>query len=289
MMRNLPAKLLARRNRDRAGAILDKLDSADQNADALIDAYLDRELPPERSAELFKTLRSNRQAADRFDSMQKLVDDLRRPVEAPDLTASILSEVGRRRGWLPEPMRRAVTFGRLSAAACFLLLLGGLFVVDRIAPDSTPFPTGPEPITNLVSTGRAEAAAGIQNFAGVFDTLREPETVLTRRAACDADRPQRAWDSAVVLPRERSASPRRMQFIAHACSTGEDSPRAVVFRMHMNPDYTIRFESKQQESLGNEARFITVGIQSAGEAPAWARFARPAAGKQAPAGHIERE
>lgn len=163
--------------------------------DELIDAFFDREAG---GADLSDALKRSAPAAGRVERIQSMLDELRRPTRSRDLSASILAEVGRRRPWLPASMRRFVTGGRLAAAACFLLFVGGAFYAQRIAPDSVRFTTEPAPLTDLVSAGRADAASGMRTLAAAIDCVREaassPKCVAETLA-----RPAPSWDQTILI------------------------------------------------------------------------------------------
>lgn len=163
--------------------------------DHLVDAFFDKELS---GAELSGALKRDKPAAARFERIQSMLDDLRRPVRTRDFSASILAEVGRRRPWLPASMRRFVSVGRLAAAACFLLFVGGAFYAERIAPDTMRLTNEPAPLTELVSAGRADATSGIRTLAEAFESVRGAACGAQRNAEAEL-RPTQPRDQSILI------------------------------------------------------------------------------------------
>jgi len=151
-----------------------------ESIDSLVDAVLDREIEGADRERIESLIRQNREASQQLDQTQAALDAVRSPVRAPDLTASILDEVGRRRGWLDRPALRLVTVGRMAMAASFLLLVTAAFVTERVAPEAVRFSETPAPVTQLLETGHAEATNSLRNVARVFDSLKSPKP-----QACD--------------------------------------------------------------------------------------------------------
>lgn len=154
----------------------DRRAESKRRADELVDAYFDRELKPEDTRLFFESIQSNDNARRRFESTQRALDSLRTPVDAPDLSQSILAEVGRRRGWLPSRLRRYVTFGRVSIAACFLLMLTGAFIVERESPGALQLEEPEAPLTHLVQASRDEAAMGLNQFTSALESVRQSQS-----------------------------------------------------------------------------------------------------------------
>ncbi len=199
MLRRSLANLFGRRQ-------VERVESPTQaDLDAMIDSFFDRELDHESRRNLDAVLESQPRERDRFDTVQDLIDDLRRPVRAPDFTSSVLAEVGRRRPWMPAPLRRYVTAGRMGLAASFLVALAGAWMIERQTPGVYDLREQPAPLTQLVNAGRADAAAGLTALTGAVESLREipaPEA------------PQRTKSVTVVMsfaqsePRNCASTPR---------------------------------------------------------------------------------
>lgn len=157
--------------------------------DELVDAFFDRQLDEGSREKFFVMLRGDLRKCADVAKTQRMISALREPLEAPDLTASIMAQVARRRGFLPERLRRMVKAGRLAAAACVLLALLGVAMLHRFAPESVSVVERPAPVSGVVTNSAHEAAAGVQNFTGAVDEVRakiaEPAAELGRLLSAD--------------------------------------------------------------------------------------------------------
>lgn len=136
--------------------------------DELVDAFFDRELPLNESSRLFSSLRNDPAKAREIVGTQRALDALRQPVKAPDLSSKILAEVGRKKGWLSSQQRRTLSFGRVATAAALLLMVSGVFVLQRVAPQFTESGTRPAPIHELSAAVPADTAGAGRNVAAAF-------------------------------------------------------------------------------------------------------------------------
>ncbi len=136
-----------------------------------VDDFFDRGLTSEHASRLLRALHRDRDARRRFDQTQSFLDDLRRPVDCPDFTGAVLSEVGMRRGFLPHSARRLVVVGRYAVAACLLLSLTGMLVARRNAPEAFPTAGLPTPLTGVVDAGRSEAMKGLDSVSGAIHSI----------------------------------------------------------------------------------------------------------------------
>lgn len=100
------------------------------------------------------------------DSFDPGIDELRRGVEAPDLSESILSEVDRRRGWLSARQRRFVALARWGTAAAAVGILAGVFAAQRFTPVEEIVGPAPErPLLDLMTTMQAETSVAVQSVS----------------------------------------------------------------------------------------------------------------------------
>ena len=112
---------------------------------------------------------SSRPARDsfrQFDDFDDLRDHLRSvPDDAlvPDLTAQILGEVGRRRGWLGRGQRRLVFATRVLIGAAALGAVAGALVLQQRAPVEFATVEQPRPLGSLVRTVTTETQP-MRNF-----------------------------------------------------------------------------------------------------------------------------
>ncbi len=147
--------------------------NASHQLEELLNAYFDRELPPEEEAALARLLEQDARAARFFGESESAIDALRSPVKAPDLSSRILTEVGRRRGWLGARLQRFVAVGRVAIAACLLLALAVTLTAKRFAPDAAIFPQGPSTITDVAQCAADDTKCSMSDFLAAFDQVGE--------------------------------------------------------------------------------------------------------------------
>jgi hypothetical protein len=169
----------------------------------LVDRLFDRELDEGSRETLFKLLRADLSRCAEVAKTQRMISALREPIEAPDLTDRIMARVGRRRAFLPERLRRMVTVGRLMAAACVLLCVLAVAIIQRSAPDALRLSRQDKPLTNVIESGRNDAVRNAGRLAGIV-TSRPPENAAPRRPVLGALTPGRT--SVQVLPRQRETA-----------------------------------------------------------------------------------
>ncbi|MFG0275158.1 MAG: hypothetical protein ACF8QF_08875 [Phycisphaerales bacterium] len=138
--------------------------------DEAVDALLDREIAPADLPTALALIASDPAASARLERMRSMFDDLRAPVEAPDLSRRVLGEVGRRRRWMTPGLQHVVTAGRLALAASLLATVATTLVLERMHPDAAVF-GGPEatPLASVVDAGRQEARLGLEQVGGLLD------------------------------------------------------------------------------------------------------------------------
>lgn len=139
--------------------------------DDAIDRYLDGEMLPEESCELFEQLRDDPLKAHELRSIRDAIGALGEPVEAPDLTKKIMVRVNRRKGLLTRTAWRRVALARYAAAAAMLLTLTGVLLVQRWSPEATRLVDEPMPVHELAESVELSAMS-----VGRAST-REPGTV----------------------------------------------------------------------------------------------------------------
>lgn len=144
----------------------------DARLDALLDAFFDKELSVDDSSDLFKGLRTSPKKAREFASTRRFVEELRRPVDAPDLTRDILAKVHAKRPWLRDRDVWGVRLGRLGLVAMLLLVLGGVLLQRRATPDAPVWNAGPAPLTDLVRSSGEATQRTRENAQAALATLR---------------------------------------------------------------------------------------------------------------------
>lgn len=107
------------------------------------------------------------------DPLDGVLRELSRPVEVPDLTASILREVGRQRPFVPPRSRLWMKRARLAAGVALVVGLSGIALVQRLAPDSTVWAGRPAPLTDLLD----------EKFAPAGERVRQIQSVATMNSS----------------------------------------------------------------------------------------------------------
>ena len=149
----------------------------------LVDRFFDRELDEGSREKFFGMLRADLSRCAEVAKTQRMISILREPIEGPDLTGEIMSRIARRRGFLPERLRRMITASRLAAAACVLLAVLGLAVARRVSPDTFRLGRVERPISGVIESGKTDAASV---HAAWSEAVAAPITAITlegRRAS----------------------------------------------------------------------------------------------------------
>jgi hypothetical protein len=131
----------------------------------LVDAFFDRELDEGSRERFFKMLRADLETCAQVAKTQRMLSQLRQGVDAPDLTGRIMGELAARDRFLPARLRRLVKAGRFGIAACLLLGVLGIAAVQRYHPGALRLVHEPTPVGDVISSGKNEAAAGVQVLA----------------------------------------------------------------------------------------------------------------------------
>lgn len=140
-----------------------------------IDALFDGELTDAQQRKLLVHLRDDAEACCEIAETRRAVSLLRDEPAAPDLTATILARVHRRRGFLPERWRRMITVGRAAAAAGLLCAVAAYALLHRHGPDPA-FSPDPAPVSELVERAKADASQGFRAVAGMIGPVTaQPE------------------------------------------------------------------------------------------------------------------
>jgi len=158
----------------------------DARLDALLNAFFDKELGADESGDLFKGLRKSPKKAREFAATRRMVEDLRAPVHAPDLTRDILAAVHQRRPWLRDRDVWGVRLGRLGLVAALLLVLGGVLLQRRATPDAPVWNAGPAPLTELVRSSSEATQRTRHDAQAAIASIRADASlfgVAPRRAA----------------------------------------------------------------------------------------------------------
>lgn len=115
-----------------------------ESDEAIVQAYFDRDpaLPHEA---LREAIRRSPRVAEEIGRTQRIVNALRSPVGAPDLSRPILDAVDRERSFVPPRMRRRVSAVRVAIAAS---IIGGTGLIALLHSVSRPHPVivAPDPV-----------------------------------------------------------------------------------------------------------------------------------------------
>jgi hypothetical protein len=142
----------------------------------LVDAFFDRELDEGSRERFFKMLRSDLEACAQVAKTQRMLSQLRENIDTPDLTGRIMGELSARDRFLPARLRKMVKAGRLAVAACLLLGVLGVAGARRAWPDAFRRVTNEAtPVSDVIASGRTEAAAGVQVIADAMNLGGAPE------------------------------------------------------------------------------------------------------------------
>ncbi len=136
----------------------------DRVSEDLVDSFFDRELNEGARDQFFKRLRSELPRCAEVAKTQRMISMLREPTEQRDVSSRVLSELSRRKRFLPERLRRMVTTGRLMAAGIALAFVLGVAIVDREAPGFFRLTPQPKPVSGLVNSSAADARLGMQQI-----------------------------------------------------------------------------------------------------------------------------
>jgi hypothetical protein len=116
----------------------------------------------------------------RLRDIQHVMDELREPIAAPDLTSTILGRVHDERPFLSPRVRRLLWVGRAGAAAIAIGAALGIIMTRRELPDIA---AEPAPISDLANSCGAHASsvclyqfrsAGLLSFPAVSGSLSAP-------------------------------------------------------------------------------------------------------------------
>jgi len=125
---------------------------------------LDRELSGAERRDLTARLRQDPRSLDELIEARRMLEMLREPVVAPDLTDRVLAGVERRRGFLSTRLRRRVRAGRAAVAASVLLGLFGLAVAHRLDPGLFRLHSTSTPVADLGAAVRADSLESRQRL-----------------------------------------------------------------------------------------------------------------------------
>ena len=215
--------------------------------DHLIDAVLDGEASADDRRFLFAALRRDEQSQARLDSTRRAVDALRLAsapeddAAPPDLTASILGEVDRRKGLFGRGGLRAMSVARAAIAAGLMLAGVGVFVAHRMAPDTVSLTPRVTPISDVVRALPAEPTGAMSSLRTAADSLRAAVAAPAQHAV-EARACPEAWRCALQagFNRAKQAGPSIPDDGAPGWTITHLSPEAVWLESVGRADAGVR-------------------------------------------------
>ena len=126
----------------------------------------------------------------KLHEIQGVINSLREPVQAPDLTDAILSRVEVERPFTDPAERGWIWAGRASVAAGLLLLLGAVFMLHAMSPKSTTWAGRSAPLSAVIDNAEVEVGQGLQTIkaqlASVSNCVPRVEVPGCRPATVDS-------------------------------------------------------------------------------------------------------
>jgi hypothetical protein len=177
--------------------------------DDLVDQMFDGDVHPATRADVMGLIRADRAASDRLDATTRIFKALKQADRAdrgPDLTASILARVSARSGLFSRFGLRRLHAYRYAAAATLLLAVAGVFLAQRVAPETARLVAQPAPIARVVDALPSESADVLSGVRGLFSSLRDalptpaPSAVEVSRVVRLSDEHSELWASSGVNP-----------------------------------------------------------------------------------------
>lgn len=137
-----------------------------------LDRLFDRELSGTERRDLVGRLGRDPSALDEVSDVRRMVNTMRTGADStPDLTGAVMDRLDRSTGFLSPRLRRRVKVARLAAAACLILGLLGVTLMQRAAPDRFRTIERATPVADLTEAVRQDSAEGRQRFSDAVCSL----------------------------------------------------------------------------------------------------------------------
>ncbi len=211
----------------------------------VINAYFDRELSSTEEAALARRLNRDAGAAMLFGESEAAIDALRLPVDAPDLSGSILTEVGRRRGWLGAKMQRFVAVGRVAIAACILLGLAVTLTARRLAPEAAVFPQASTPISTVTKCASDDTECSFNEIMAAIDEVDASTRLRDVRRAMPSP-PNQMSHAGLFSFAADTNHPARMRWKGRDYSAAAH-PKQIELTLSIAQDGSFRTLTSQQQ------------------------------------------
>jgi len=145
----------------------------DHAFERLLDAHADGALTDAARRALEQELARSPERQAAFERAERLHLAMRQPIEAPDLTASILGQLEDRGIILPSRKRRVLYWSRIAAGVALAAGVVGLVLQERHAPGSTPIASeSPAPVSSMVEASRSAVDTGASQVRQAVATLQ---------------------------------------------------------------------------------------------------------------------
>lgn len=142
--------------------------------DDLVDQMLDGEVDPRVERQVLGAIGRDRDASKRLDATERVLQTLKacdREMECPDFSSRVLAQVASRSGLFSTSGFRRMLAYRYAAAASILLAIGGLFVAQRMAPETVRLTPQAAPVSRLVHSVPVETAGIFSGVRSAFSSL----------------------------------------------------------------------------------------------------------------------
>lgn len=189
---------------------VDSAEAREVIPDDLVDAMLDGEVSDEDASRVLGMIRGDASASARLDCtgrMLRALGSADRSLSCPDFAAQIMTRVAARRGVFSRAGLRRVAGYRYAAAATLVLLIGSMFVAQRLSPETVRLTPQVAPVTDVVRAVPAETAGLFSGMQRAFASLKEavPAPMPTQLAVRRIERVNRegmcrAWGSEMNPP-----------------------------------------------------------------------------------------
>lgn len=145
----------------------------------------------------------------RLDDIAHVATSLRSaPIDAPDLTQSILNAVDAERAFLAPSVRRRIHISRWALGASVAMVVLGVALTVRWSPEVVQIAGGPAPISNVVKSVESNADVSLSSLRKTVQTVvrTEPERLLsavamaTRAVEIESPEPPQAVARATGAP-----------------------------------------------------------------------------------------
>lgn len=135
----------------------------------LVDMYFDGTISPAARTALDAKLEREPELRREVRATKRVIEKLRAPVGAPDMSDEILRRVAEINGFASAKTRRRVWGARLAVAACLLGVLGTAVTLRTMYPEAPIWASDPAPVSD--ASGGPAAAHGARTITSAVDAI----------------------------------------------------------------------------------------------------------------------